>query len=142
MKKNSKERGTANFGTNKNYIPTEQLTDTPARLYRKILDKLGMNMAMWKSYMTDHLRFIHPDDSGTPMEVKKARGTSLGNANSAYFFSKTLSFNKLIEGLKIIKVKRVTVKIEYELETGDVYEVSETSYLRPSRCPILEDKDE
>lgn len=140
--KNSKEKGTANFGTNKNYIPTEQLTDTPARMFRKVMDKLNVNMAMWKSYMTDHLRFIHPDNSGTSFEVKKARGTSLGNANSAYFFSKTLSFNKLIEGLKILKIRKVTIRLECELETGEKFEISETSYLRPTRTPITPDIDE
>lgn len=123
----------AGFGNNKNYVPPEQLTDAPARLFRQITDRIGLNMSKWTSYMNEHLKAIHPDDSGSPLEVKKARGTSLGNANQAYFYSKGLSFNKLLEGLKIIRLRRVTIRLECEMESGETFDVSETCWLRPER---------
>lgn len=139
--KDEKKTKNVPFGKNKNYVPLEQLTDTPSRMFRHIMDKMGVNAAKWKSYMDEYLRWIHPDDSGTPLEVKKARGTSLGNAQSAYFCSRTLSFNKLITGLKILKLKRVTFKIECETETGEVFDVSETTILRRSRLDVIDDKE-
>ena len=139
--KDQKKTKTVPFGKTKNYVPKEQLTDTPSRMFREIMDVMGVNAAKWKSYMDEYLRWIHPDDSGPPLEVKKARGTSLGNAQSAYFCSRTLSFNKLITGLKILKLKRVTFKIECETESGEIFNVSETTILRRSRSYVIDDKD-
>lgn len=119
--------------TNKNFVPYDRLTDTPARLFRVIGEKIGLNSAMWRSLMTDHLRMIHPDDSGDPREVRKARSTSFGNAQSAYFFNTGLSFDKLMEGLKILKVKKLTITLTCELENGKVVEAAETTYLRSSK---------
>lgn len=121
------------FGKNKNYVPFEQLTDTPARLFRMLGNAIGLNAAMWRSLMNDHLRMIHPDDSGTPADVKKARSTSLGNAQDAYFFKHSLTFNKLLEGMKILKVRKVSITFKCELESGKEVELSESIYLRNSK---------
>lgn len=129
------------FEKNKNFIPFDQLTDTPSRIFRMVMDKLQVNGGKWRSLMGDHLRLLHPDDSGPAIEVKKARGTTLGNANQAYFFNKALSFNKLIEGLKILKIRKVTIRFQCELENGEEFEVSEVTLLRSSRSSELKDPE-
>ncbi|QDH47191.1 hypothetical protein PQC07_gp045 [Aeromonas phage D3] len=129
------------FERNKNFVPDEQLTDTPARLFRKISNAMGMNLSKWTSYMGEYLRWLHPEDSGTPLEVKKARSTTLGNAQSAYYYSKSLSFNKLIAGMKILKFKKVTFTITGETATGEVITVSETTFLNRD-TPTPEDPSE
>ena len=133
MDKNSASNDKLGVERNKNYVPFDRLTDTPARLFRMVGERIGLNFAMWRSLMTDHLRMIHPDDSGEPKDVKKARSTSFGNAQSAYFFNTGLSFDKLMEGLKILKVRKVTIKLTCELENGRTVEVSETTYLRSAK---------
>lgn len=129
------------FERNKNFVPEEQLTDTPSRLLRKIFKALNMNQSTWSSLMNEYLRWIHPDNSGTPAEVKKARSTTLGNTQSAYFMSKTLSFNKLIAAMKILKFRNVTFTISGETASGEKVTVSETTFLRKD-LPTPEDDDE
>lgn len=132
---NDKKRGNEKLGveTNKNFVPYDRLIDTPARLFRVIGEKIGLNSAMWRSLMTDHLRMIHPDSSGDARDVRKARSTSFGNAQNTYFFSAGLTFDKLMEGLKILKVKKLTITLTCELENGKIVEAAETTYLRSSK---------
>lgn len=129
------------FERNKNFVPDEELTDTPSRLLRKIFRKYGMNLSIWSSLMNDYLRWAHPDKSDEPEVVKKARSTTLGNAQSAYFCSKTLSFNKLIAAMKILKFKSVTFTITGETSTGKQITVSETTFFSRDTV-IAEDPEE
>lgn len=128
------------FERNKNFVPEEQLTNTPARLLRKIFKAVNLNQNTWVSLMDEYLRWIHPDNSGTPTEVKKARSTTLGNTQSAYFASKTLSFDKLVAAMKILKFKNVTFTISGETATGEKITVSETTFLRRD-LPTPEDPE-
>lgn len=124
----------AQYIKNKNYVPYEQLTDSLARKFREILDKLDINQAKWKTYLDDYLRDIHPDDSGTAIDVKRARSTALGNIQSTLFCSRTLSYNKFLMGLKILKISEVDVDITIKKESGETTTVSEkTILLRPQR---------
>jgi hypothetical protein len=124
----------AQYIKNKNYVPYEQLTDTLARKFREILDKLDINQAKWKTYLDDYLRDIHPDDSGDAMEVKRARSTALGNIQSTLFCSRTLSYNKFLMGLKILKISEAEVTIVLKKESGETTTVSErTILMRPQR---------
>jgi len=124
----------AQYIKNKNYVPYEQLTDTLARKFREILDKLDINQAKWKTYLDDYLRDIHPDDSGDAMEIKRARSTALGNIQSTLFCSRTLSYNKFLMGLKILKISEAEVTIVLKKESGETTTVSErTILMRPQR---------
>lgn len=114
---------------NKNFVPYEQLTDAPSRQFRKILEKLDINQAKWKTYLDEYLRLMHPDDSGPAMEVKRARSTALGNIQSTLFCSRTLSHNKFLMGLKILKVKEVDMVVTVTKESGEAQTVSEKTIL-------------
>lgn len=122
---------------NRNFVPYEQLTDTPSRLFRRILDELDINQAKWKTYLDDYLRSIHPDNSGPAMEVKRARSTALGNIQSTLFCSRTLSYNKFLMGLKILKVSETDVNITVKKESGEIKEVAEKTILlkQPRNIP-------
>lgn len=130
------------FERNKNFVPVEALTDPPSRLFRAVLKMLGMNQSKWMSYVNEYLRWIHPDGSAPSAELKKMRSTTLGNAQSAYFFSKSLSFNKLIAGYKILKFRRVKFIIEAESPTGEIVTVSETVFLGKDNPPSGADLDD
>lgn len=119
---------------NKNFVPYEQLTDSLARLFREILVELDINQAKWKTYLDDYLRGTYPDDSGPAMEVKRARSTALGNIQSTFFTSRTLSYNKFLLGLKILKIKEVDLNVTVTAESDVTKTVSEKTILRiPSR---------
>lgn len=123
---------TVSFIKNKNFIPYEQLTDTPSRLFRKIIDVLEINNAKWKTYLDDYLRWQHPEDSGTPAEVKRNRSTALGNLQSTLFYSKNLTWNKLLVALKICRITKIKISLEIETESGEQHTISETTLLRKS----------
>ncbi|AEV89710.1 hypothetical protein OBP_273 [Pseudomonas phage OBP] len=120
------------FGKNKNFVPPEQLTDVPSRLFRKITQVLDINMAKWKTYLDDYLRWIHPDDSGPAADVKRNRSTAMGNIQSTLFFSKTLSWNKLLMGLKIAKIAEIEVIFKIKTESGEEHVITEKTILRKS----------
>lgn len=124
---------------NRNFVTYEQLTDTPSRLFRRILDELDINQAKWKTYLDDYLRSIHPDNSGPAMEVKRARSTALGNIQSTLFCSRTLSYNKFLMGLKILKVSETDVNITVKKESGEIKTVSEKTILLKQPRDIPQD---
>lgn len=123
------KKKTPQYIKNKNFVPYEQLTDAPSRQFRKILEKLDINQAKWKTYLDEYLRLMHPDDSGPAMEVKRARSTALGNIQSTLFCSRTLSHNKFLMGLKILKIKEVDMVVTVTKESGEVQTVSEKTIL-------------
>lgn len=126
---NDKKKSTQ-FVKNKNFVPYEQLTDTPSRLFREILIELDINMAKWKTYLDDYLRWTYPDDSGPAIEVKRARSTALGNIQSTLFCSRTLSFNKFLMALKILKISETDLNITIKTESGVTKTVGEKTILR------------
>lgn len=130
---NDKKKQQLSFGKNKNFVPYEHLTDIPSRLFRKITDVLQIGNAKWKTYLDDYLRWQHPDNSGTPADVKRARSTALGNIQSTLFCSKTLSWNKLLMGMKIARITRVKLTLEIETESGEKHTITEETLLRKSR---------
>lgn len=127
------------FNKNKNFVPYDQLTDVPSRLFRKIVDVLAINNAKWKTYLDDYLRWQHPDDSGPAAEVKRNRSTALGNLQSTLFHSKNLSWNKLLVALKICRITKIKLTLEIETESGEQHTISETTILRKSPKGVVED---
>lgn len=130
MSNNKKVSG---FVKNRNFVPYEQLTDVPSRMYRKVIEKLGINQAKWKTYLDDYLRWLHPDDSAPANEVKRARSTALGNIQSTLFCSKTLTWNKFLTGLKIQKVSELEVVFRFKTESGEQIEIEEKIILQKER---------
>ena len=93
---------------------------------------LEINNAKWKTYLDDYLRWQHPEDSGTPAEVKRNRSTALGNLQSTLFYSKNLTWNKLLVALKICRITKIKISLEIETESGEQHTISETTLLRKS----------
>lgn len=124
---------------NKNFVPTEQLTDIPSRLFRRITEVLNINQAKWRTFMDDYLRWTHPDDSGPAADVKRARSTALGNIQSTLFCSKTLTWNKLLLALKISRVTEVEVSFKIKTESGEEHVIVERTLLRKLRNEPEED---
>ena len=124
------KKNSTQFVKNQNFVPYEQLTDTPSRLFREILIELDINMAKWKTYLDDYLRWTYPDDSGPAIEIKRARSTALGNIQSTLFCSRTLSFNKFLMALKILKISETDLNITIKTESGVTKTVGEKTILR------------
>ena len=53
--------------------------------------------------------------------VKKDRSTAIGNVNDTLWMSNKLSFGKMLTGLGILKVKKVTIILKVETESGEEY---------------------
>lgn len=105
------------------YIDDRDLRDPPARLFRATMRKLGMNLSKWNCYLADHLRWSITTTDKT--EAKKQRTNALGNIKSVYFMTHTLSFQKLLAGLSILKIQECEVILRMKDHKGEMHEVSE-----------------
>lgn len=122
------------------YVEDEELMDTPSRLFRRILNKLNMDPHLWGSYLRDYLNWIV-----TTMDREKAneqRVTKAGNIKETYFHKNTLTFNKLLEGLSILRMESCEIIIKVKDADGNIIEVSETIRIvgksRPPTTPPTE----
>lgn len=108
----------------KKYIKDEELRDTPARLYRAILHKLGMDDRLWRSYLRNYLDWVVT--TVDPKRAKVERVTRQGNIKDTYFQRHTLSFYKLMEGLSILRMQSCKITLELVDENGEIIKVEET----------------
>lgn len=106
------------------YVRDDELQDSPARLYRAILNKLEMNPRKWANYLRDYLNYVVTTED--PQRAKIERVTRQGNIKDTYFQKKTLTFNKLLEGLSILRMRSCKITIEVIDEDGVPTVVSET----------------
>lgn len=106
------------------YVEDDQLQDTPARLFRMLLRKLKIDSPVrWGVYLRDYLAWVVTEKD--PNKAKIERTTKSGNIKDTYFQKPTLSFNKLLEGASIIRMREVEVILRCTTEDGEVVEVSE-----------------
>lgn len=105
------------------YVEDHELLDAPARLYRRLLNKLNMNPLKWGNYLRDYLLWVVVNKD--PEKAKVERTTRQGNIKDTYFQKNTLSFNKLLEGLSIVRMRDCEIILRVTDEEGKVYEVSE-----------------
>ena len=106
------------------YIEDNELRDTPARLFRKILNAMEMSPTKWSKLLRDYLTW-----SVTTKDREKAKNERIhqtGNIKGTYFQSATLTFNKLLAGLSILQMKECEIIIRVKDEEGNVIEVKET----------------
>lgn len=108
----------------KKYVEDEELKDTPARLFRQLLNKMDMNPFKWANYLRDFLEWMVPM-VGDREKVKADRTTRAGNIKDTYFQKDTLTFNKLLEGLSILRMTSCEIIIRTKDENGNIIEVSE-----------------
>lgn len=105
------------------YVEDDKLQDTPSRLFRRLINKLDMNPRKWQMYLRDYLDWVI---TTTDREKAKAdRITRAGNIKDTYFQKPTLTFNKLLEGLSILRMKSCVITITVTDEEGNVYTVDE-----------------
>lgn len=105
------------------YVEDHELLDVPARLYRRLLNKLSMNPLKWGNYLRDYLEWVVV--SKDPDKAKVERTTRQGNIKDTYFQKNTLSFNKLLEGLSIVRMRECEIFLKCIDEDGNEYIVSE-----------------
>lgn len=116
-------KGNQMHNVSQRYVNDEELRDTPARLFRKILNKMEMNPRKWTMYLRDYLDWVV-----TTIDREKAKNeriTRTGNIKDTYFQKPTLTFNKMLEGLSILKQDTCEIIIRVTDEDGNVIEVSE-----------------
>lgn len=118
----------------KKYVPDNELRDTPSRLFRQLLMKLGMNPFKWSNLLRAYLEW-----SITTQDREKARAeaiTRAGNIKDTYFHKNTLTMNKFIEGLSIIQMRDCEVIIKVHDKDGNLYEVSEKFNISGSNVKV------
>lgn len=107
------------------YVPDDFLADAPARLFRQILHKMDMDVHKWSSYLRNYLEWMVPASKGERDKVKSDRTTRTGNIKDTYFQKDTLTLNKFLEGLSILRMRSCEIIIRATDENGKVIEVSE-----------------
>lgn len=121
--------------SNKTITSYDRLTDLTSRLFRRVSEEMGitikgaLQLSIWKTYIDDYIRELHPDDPERMDIVKKDRSTTIGNVNDTLWMSTKLSFGKMITGLKILRVRKVTVILKVETDAGKEYVVEETTII-------------
>lgn len=116
-------KGNQMHNLSQRYVEDKELRDAPARLYRQILNKMDMNPRKWAMYLRDYLNYVV---TVTDREkAKNERITRTGNIKDTYFQKPTLTFNKLLEGLSILKQEKCEIILRVTDEDGNVIEVSE-----------------
>lgn len=117
----------------KTIIDAKSQTDVPLRLFRALTDQMGVAFSSWKTYLDDYIRYVHPDNLDNMETVKKERSTTIGNVNEALWMSPKLSFGKMLTGLKILKVKRLTITLKVETESGKTFVVEEVTNMSSTK---------
>jgi hypothetical protein len=118
------------------FVEDNELHDPPARLYRMLLRKMGMDPFKWTRYLRNYLEWAVPNDN--PDRARVERTTRLGNIRDTYFHKPGLTFNKFLEGLSILRIDTCEVIIRVTDEDGKVYEVIDTQKITGMSRPKLE----
>lgn len=124
MKKNGRELKASKLSSvSHKYVDDDKLQDTPARLFRMLLNKLEMNPRRWAQLLRDYLDWVITTDDRD--KAKADRITRAGNIKDTYFQKPNLTFNKFLEGLSILRMKSCVITITVTDEEGNVYTVEE-----------------
>lgn len=105
------------------YVPDDQLEDSPARLYRRILHKLEMNPFKWAGYLGRYLDWMVTTKD--PEKAKIERQTRTGNIRDTYFHKPNLTFNKFLEGLSILEFEECNIEVTVKDIHGNIIRVSD-----------------
>lgn len=105
------------------YVEDHQLEDSPAKLFRAILNKMGMNPFRWNSYLSRYLDWVI--DNPDPEKAKVERQTRSGNIRDTYFNTPRLTFNKFLEGLSITEFEECQIDITVKDLDGNIIRVSD-----------------
>lgn len=118
----------------KKYVEDKDLRDTPARLYRAILNSIGMTPQRWNQFLRDYLNWTITTKDRE--RAKSDRTTAQGNIKDSYFQKHSLTFNKLLEGLAILQMDKCKITLEVTDKDGKVVTVSETiRIMNPANSP-------
>jgi len=127
------------------YVPDDLLIDAPARLFRALINKLEMNPQKWGNYLRHYLDWSIPSAGKTPEKLKSERGTRVGNIKETFFQKDSMTHNKLMEGLSILRMRSCELIMRVKDEDGNIIEVSDIiGVMGPDRGPaddLKEDPD-
>lgn len=122
------------------YVEDHELEDSPAKLYRAILKKMGMNPFRWGSLLGRYLDWVVTNKD--PEKAKIERQTRTGNIRDTYFHTKRLTFNKLLEGLSILEFEECHIEITVKDFHGNIIRVSdEIKLVTKDRKKLIDDAD-
>lgn len=128
MKRGNKELKASRLDSiSQKYVADDDLLDTPAILYRKIIKALQMNPRKWANYLREYLDWVVTTED--PIKAKSDRITRAGNIKDTYFQKKTLTFNKLLEGLSILQMRNCTIRLTIEDRDGNIHVVEESTQI-------------
>lgn len=134
MKKNDRDLKAARLSSiSPKYVEDNQLQDTPARLFRGLLNKLDMNPRQWTQLLRHYLDWVITTTDRA--KAKADRITRAGNIKDTYFQKPTLTFNKFLEGLSILRMKSCVITITVTDEDGNVHTVEEKIGVMGSHRP-------
>lgn len=123
------------------YVEDHELLDTPSRLFRKILNQLNMDPHLWGAYLRDYLNWVITTSDRE--KANEQRLTRAGNIKETYFHKPTLTFNKLLEGLSILRMESCEITIKVKDSDGKEIVVTETIRIvgksRPASTPVSEE---
>lgn len=108
----------------KKYVEDENLEDSPARLFRRIVNMLEMNPFKWNGYLTRYLDWMVTTKD--PEKAKNERQTRTGNIKETYFQKPTLTMNKFLEGLSILEFEECIIDITARDIHGNIIRVQDT----------------
>lgn len=110
------------------YVKDEDLLDTPARLFRAVQNRMGMNPMMWTKMLREYLE--HAVVMKDKEKEKKTRADQAGNFKTVFFNNPTLTFNKLLQGLSILQIKKCEFILRVTTMEDEVIEVGETCIIK------------
>lgn len=106
------------------YVEDRDLKDPPSRLFRSLMREMGLTAPELIVYINDYLKWeVDIDD---PKRANEQRTNVRGNIKTSYFNSDTMTMPKLLNGLSILKAKRVTFVMITEFHDRPDVEVRET----------------
>lgn len=107
----------------KKFVSDDQLYDPPARLFRMLLRRVAGTPHKWRMYLRDYLDWIVTTEN--PERAKNERLTRQGNIKDTYFQKNNLSFNKMLEGMSILRMRSCEVILRVVDENGEIIELSD-----------------
>lgn len=109
------------------FLPDDKLEDSPARLFRRICNKLGMEPYKWAGYLSRYLDWVvtNPDEE----KARQERQTRQGNIKETYWHKPTLTFNKFLEGLSILEIEECTIDVTVKDVHGNIIRVSDVIHM-------------
>lgn len=123
----------------KRYLPDEKLKSPIAKLFRGLLNEMGMNPYKWARLLHDYLSWVVTSDKENERRAQILMKT--GNIRDAYFHNPKLTADKLFEGLSILQMEECEITLKAKDSKGNVYEVKTVVPIKHARNSVTADEE-